>query len=123
MFGFIVTTDGGDREDGNVYYSNVLVVDAPWEDRLKVAALIQAYIAGFDPDVKVEGGNDAVFSHIPEGDPNREYVEPLHITFEKYSEVDGEEVDYDTVTDGLPDALAASGVKAEFISLGYIVAE
>lgn len=101
---FILTTDGGDREDGNVYYSQVLIVhaDAATEGEAVRAALAPVFHA------------------------NDKYGCKGDITYERYVEPedeDGEEIYVDPSEEEILAALDAAGFKAQFPTTNYIIGE
>ena len=50
MILFVFTTDGDDREDGNVYYARYLAVEASEEMRPEVEKAIMSVLDGRDQD-------------------------------------------------------------------------
>lgn len=49
MLLYVLTTEGGNREDGNVYYARHLLVDAPEASRPAVDAILDGLFKGNAP--------------------------------------------------------------------------
>lgn len=57
MLLYLFTSEGGDREDGNVYYATHLLVDAPEADQPKVDAVLAGLFKA-SPDLEFRDGAD-----------------------------------------------------------------
>ncbi len=102
MICYILTTDGGDREDGNVYYSKVLIVHA---DEATEGEAVRAAL------MPVFRGND-------------KYGRSGDITYDRYVEPETEDEEEYYVAPSNEEILAAleaAGFKAEFPTTNYII--
>lgn len=130
MIGFCFTTDGGDREDGNVYYSSYLIVNTDDNNRQAVADIIAQECNG---TVEYD-----------------DFINRYDVMYDRYDDNDDENpIDvYETSWDGLPysdrmakkaagekplvlksgrdqllAAIRVAGYDAEFVDMDFVVGQ